>query len=162
VEDVDDRIEVRDFLATRRAKLTPDQAGVPFYGRRRRVPGLRREEVAQLAGVSTDYYPRLEKGDLAGASDTVLDASRGICSWTRPSGITCSTSPAPPSLIALRAAPRHASGRARGHHADGCCPQARLGAAARAHSRNDVVDHGIRGTAHTPPTGLRRFGGDPS
>jgi transcriptional regulator with XRE-family HTH domain len=74
VEVVDNRTEVREFLATRRAKITPDQAGVPLYGRRRRVPGLRREEVAQLAGVSTDYYTRLEKGNLSGASDSVLDA----------------------------------------------------------------------------------------
>jgi transcriptional regulator with XRE-family HTH domain len=71
---VDNRTEVREFLTTRRAKLTPDQAGVPLYGQRRRVPGLRREEVAQLAGVSTDYYTRLEKGNLRGASDSVLDA----------------------------------------------------------------------------------------
>jgi transcriptional regulator with XRE-family HTH domain len=71
---VDNRTEVREFLATRRAKITPDQAGVPLYGQRRRVPGLRREEVAQLAGVSTDYYTRLEKGNLASASDGVLDA----------------------------------------------------------------------------------------
>jgi transcriptional regulator with XRE-family HTH domain len=74
VNRVDNRTEVREFLTTRRAKLTPDQAGVPLYGRRRRVPGLRREEVAQLAGVSTDYYTRLEKGNLRGVSDGVLDA----------------------------------------------------------------------------------------
>jgi transcriptional regulator with XRE-family HTH domain len=74
VDRVDNRTEVRQFLTTRRAKLTPDQAGVPLYGQRRRVPGLRREEVAQLAGVSTDYYTRLEKGNLRGASDSVLDA----------------------------------------------------------------------------------------
>jgi transcriptional regulator with XRE-family HTH domain len=74
VDVVDNRTEVREFLATRRAKITPEQAGVPLYGRRRRVSGLRREEVAQLAGVSTDYYTRLEKGNLGGASDSVLDA----------------------------------------------------------------------------------------
>jgi transcriptional regulator with XRE-family HTH domain len=74
VERVDNRIEVREFLSTRRAKLTPDQAGVPLYGQRRRVPGLRREEVAQLARLSTDYYTRLEKGNLRGASDSVLEA----------------------------------------------------------------------------------------
>jgi transcriptional regulator with XRE-family HTH domain len=74
VEVVDNRTEVREFLTTRRAKLTPDQAGVPLYGLRRRVPGLRREEVAQLAGLSTDYYTRLEKGNLRGASDSVLEA----------------------------------------------------------------------------------------
>src|SRR3954463_13087965 len=71
---MDNRTEVREFLATRRAKITPDQAGVPLYGQRRRVPGLRREEVAQLAGLSPDYYPRLEKGNLRGASDSVLEA----------------------------------------------------------------------------------------
>ena len=71
---MDNRSEVRDFLSTRRAKITPQQAGVPMYGQRRRVPGLRREEVAQLAGVSTDYYTRLEKGALGGASDSVLEA----------------------------------------------------------------------------------------
>ena len=71
---VDNRTEVREFLTTRRAKITPDQAGVPLYGQRRRVPGIRREEVAQLAGLSTDYYTRLEKGNLRGASDSVLEA----------------------------------------------------------------------------------------
>jgi transcriptional regulator with XRE-family HTH domain len=74
VESVDSRNEVREFLATRRAKLTPQQAGVPLFGGRRRVPGLRREEVALLAGVSTDYYTRLEKGHVTGVSDEVLDA----------------------------------------------------------------------------------------
>jgi len=71
------RAEVRDFLITRRAKITPEQAGLQFYGRNRRVPGLRREEVAMLAGVSGDYYTRLEKGNLAGVSDSVLDAIAG-------------------------------------------------------------------------------------
>jgi transcriptional regulator with XRE-family HTH domain len=92
VEVVDNRTEVREFLTTRRAKITPDQAGVPLYGLRRRVPGLRREEVAQLAGLSTDYYTRLEKGNLRGASDSVLDAIARA-----PSGRTCPTSPAPPA-----------------------------------------------------------------
>jgi transcriptional regulator with XRE-family HTH domain len=63
-----------EFLATRRAKITPDQAGMPLYGGRRRVPGLRREEVAMLAGVSIDYYTRLEKGNVAGVSDEVPGA----------------------------------------------------------------------------------------
>jgi transcriptional regulator with XRE-family HTH domain len=71
---VDNRSEVRQFLATRRAKITPEQAGLPFYGGNRRVPGLRREEVAMMAGVSADYYTRLEKGNLAGVSDSVLHA----------------------------------------------------------------------------------------
>jgi transcriptional regulator with XRE-family HTH domain len=73
VDAVDNRSEIRDFLATRRAKLTPEQVGLPTSGRRR-VPGLRREEVAVLAGVSTDWYIRLEKGHISGVSNDVLDA----------------------------------------------------------------------------------------
>ena len=72
--DVDRKDEIRDFLISRRAKITPDQAGLPNYGELRRVPGLRREEVAQLAGVSTDYYTRLERGSIRGVSDSVLNA----------------------------------------------------------------------------------------
>ena len=72
--DVDRKDEIRDFLISRRAKITPDRAGLPNYGELRRVPGLRREEVAQLAGVSTDYYTRLERGSIRGVSDSVLDA----------------------------------------------------------------------------------------
>ncbi|HEY7049326.1 MAG TPA: helix-turn-helix transcriptional regulator, partial [Jatrophihabitantaceae bacterium] len=68
------RTEVREFLATRRARITPEQAGLPAYGSHRRVKGLRREEVSMLAGVSVDYYTRLERGNLAGASESVLDA----------------------------------------------------------------------------------------
>jgi transcriptional regulator with XRE-family HTH domain len=71
------RADVRNFLVSRRARITPEQAGLPFYGGNRRVPGLRREEVAMLAGVSADYYTRLEKGNLSGVSDTVLDAIAG-------------------------------------------------------------------------------------
>jgi len=66
--------EVREFLITRRARITPQQAGLLAYGANRRVKGLRREEVAMLAGVSVDYYTRLERGNLAGASESVLDA----------------------------------------------------------------------------------------
>ncbi|MEV7892227.1 helix-turn-helix transcriptional regulator [Streptomyces sp. NPDC088357] len=66
--------DIREFLASRRAKITPQQAGLPAYGGNRRVPGLRREEVALLAGVSIDYYVRLERGHLAGASEEVLHA----------------------------------------------------------------------------------------
>ena len=66
--------EIREFLSTRRARITPDQAGLPAYGGNRRVKGLRREEVAMLAGVSVDYYVRMERGSLAGASESVLDA----------------------------------------------------------------------------------------
>lgn len=71
---MDNRTEIREFLASRRARLTPQQAGLPAYGGKRRVAGLRREEVALLAGVSVDYYTRLERGNLTGASDSVLDA----------------------------------------------------------------------------------------
>ena len=71
---MDNNDEVRDFLTTRRERLTPEQAGIPLYGGRRRVKGLRREEVAMLAGMSTDYYTRLERGNLAGVSDSVLEA----------------------------------------------------------------------------------------
>ncbi|MCX4580719.1 helix-turn-helix transcriptional regulator [Streptomyces sp. NBC_01571] len=72
----DRRADIRDFLATRRAKITPEQAGLPTSGRRR-VPGLRREEVAVLAGVSTEWYTRLEKGHINGVSEDVLDAVAG-------------------------------------------------------------------------------------
>ena len=65
---------MHDFLASRRARITPEQAGMPSYGEKRRVPGLRREEVASLAGVSFDYYARLERGNLSGVSDSVLEA----------------------------------------------------------------------------------------
>jgi transcriptional regulator with XRE-family HTH domain len=71
---MDNRAEVRQFLSTRRGRITPEQAGIEPYGGRRRVPGLRREEVARLAGVSVDYYTRLERGNLTGVSDSVLDA----------------------------------------------------------------------------------------
>ena len=71
---MDNRAEVREFLISRRARITPEQAGLEPIGGRRRVTGLRREEVARLAGVSVDYYTRLERGNLSGVSDSVLDA----------------------------------------------------------------------------------------
>jgi transcriptional regulator with XRE-family HTH domain len=70
---VDNRAEVREFLISRRAKVTPEQVGLPAAGRRR-VPGLRRSEVAALAGVSIEYYSKLERGALAGVSAGGLDA----------------------------------------------------------------------------------------
>ncbi len=73
---VDNRDDVHDFLVSRRAKLTPQQAGLTSFGQRR-VPGLRRSEVAQLAGMSVEYYTRLERGALGGVSDAVLDALAG-------------------------------------------------------------------------------------
>lgn len=70
----DDSGQLGDFLRSRRARIQPEDAGLPIFGRRRRVPGLRREEVAQLAGVSVDYYVRLEQGRGQNVSDAVLDA----------------------------------------------------------------------------------------
>lgn len=71
---MDNRDEVRAFLTSRRARITPEQAGLRHFNRNRRVPGLRRSEVADLAGVSVEYYAQLERGNLAGASDSVLAA----------------------------------------------------------------------------------------
>jgi transcriptional regulator with XRE-family HTH domain len=70
---VDPTNDISKFLTSRRAKVTPEQVGLPSYGKRR-VPGLRREEVASLAGVSVEYYKRLERGNLSGVSDMVLEA----------------------------------------------------------------------------------------
>ena len=72
MDGVDNRTNIRDFLTSRRARVTPEQAGLPAYTGLRRVAGLRREEVAVLAGVSVDYYTRLERGNLAGVSESVL------------------------------------------------------------------------------------------
>lgn len=74
MQPADNRAAIREFFATRRAKLAPQDVGLPSGGGRRRVPGLRREEVAVLAGVSTEWYARLEKGHINGVSDDVLDA----------------------------------------------------------------------------------------
>lgn len=70
---MDNKAEVREFLTTRRAKITPEMAGLP-PGANRRVQGLRRSEIATLAGVSVEYYAKLERGALGGASSSVLDA----------------------------------------------------------------------------------------
>ena len=70
----DIRTEIREFLRTRRARVSPEQAGLPVYGGdRRRVPGLRREEVALLAAISSEYYTRLERGNATGVSESVID-----------------------------------------------------------------------------------------
>jgi transcriptional regulator with XRE-family HTH domain len=71
---VDNRDEVKDFLRTRRARLTPQAAGLTAFSANRRVPGLKRGEVADLAGVSVEYYSQLERGNLAGVSDVVLES----------------------------------------------------------------------------------------
>ena len=68
------RDEIQTFLTTRRARITPEAAGLPAYGgERRRVPGLRRDEVALLAGISSQYYTKLERGNATGISDGVID-----------------------------------------------------------------------------------------
>ncbi|QYN18996.1 helix-turn-helix transcriptional regulator [Amycolatopsis sp. DSM 110486] len=69
---MDNRSDVQEFLTSRRARITPEKVGLPTLGQRRRVPGLRRAEVAQLAGVSVEYYTRLERGNLSGVSESVL------------------------------------------------------------------------------------------
>ncbi|MBO0985316.1 helix-turn-helix transcriptional regulator [Rathayibacter sp. SD072] len=69
---MDSHAEISEFLTSRRARLTPEAAGLPDFGGRRRVPGLRREEVALLAGMSSEYYKRLERGNAAGVSESVL------------------------------------------------------------------------------------------
>lgn len=74
VEAMDVRADTREFLTTRRGRITPDRAGLPAYGGHRRVPGLRREEVAMLAGVSIDYYTRMERGNLTGVSEEILES----------------------------------------------------------------------------------------
>lgn len=73
MQGVEHKDSVREFLATRRAKVTPEQAGLPVYGTNRRVSGLRRAEVAMLAGISVEYYTRLERGNIQGVSDDVLE-----------------------------------------------------------------------------------------
>src|SRR6478672_1645019 len=70
---MDHRDDIREFLTSRRERLTPQQAGLPDFGGRRRVKGLRREEVALLAGMSTEYYVRLERGNATGVSEAVLN-----------------------------------------------------------------------------------------
>ena len=74
LDTVDQRQNIREFLTSRRARLKPEDVGLPALGSRRRVKGLRREEVAMLAGVSVDYYARLERGYLSGASEAVIDS----------------------------------------------------------------------------------------
>ena len=92
---IDDlRAEIRDFLSSRRARITRRRRACRRTAATAGCKGLRREEVAMLAGVSVDYYIRMERGSLAGASESVLDALAGRCSSTRPNGTTCSRSPA--------------------------------------------------------------------
>jgi hypothetical protein len=103
--------QIREFLSTRRAKISPEQAGLPVYrSDRRRVSGLRREEVASLAGISNEYYTRLERGTPPGSPTASSRASRTHCSSTRPSGPTCATCSAPPARPVRGAGGRRDSG----------------------------------------------------
>ena len=86
------RSDVREFLTSRRAKITPQQAGLPRR-RNRRVPGLRRTEVASLAGMSVEYYSRLERGTWPACPKRFSKPSPGHSNWTRRSGLTFTTSP---------------------------------------------------------------------
>jgi hypothetical protein len=92
---VENSKDVREFLASRRAKVTPDQVGLPA-GMNRRVPGLRRSEVAALAEMSVEYYSKLERGAIAGASASVLERSHVHCNSTPRSVRICSTWHKPP------------------------------------------------------------------
>ena len=101
---MDNRAEVREFLTTRRARITPDQVGLPTVGTRR-VPGLRRSEVAAVAGLSVEYYARLERGQIAGASaGRPRRARAGAAARRDRDAPTSSTSPAPPTASPPRAA----------------------------------------------------------
>jgi hypothetical protein len=82
---MDPRNDIREFLVSRRARITPEQAGLPAYGTNRRVKGLRREEVALLAGISAEYYVRLERGNVRGVSEESA-TSPGGPRWSSPNG----------------------------------------------------------------------------
>src|SRR5436189_4346167 len=114
---MDVRSEIRDFLTSRRARITPEQVGLTTYGARR-VPGLRREEVATLAGVSVDYYNRMERGNLSGASESVLDALARALHLDEADGLTFTTSPMHPSPALGAAVAR--SSRMSGRACSGC------------------------------------------
>ena len=90
---MDAKTEIREFLTSRRARVKPEQAGLRTFGGMRRVPGLRREEVALLAGVSVDYYTRLERGNVAGVSEAVLEALVRALQLDDVERATSSTSP---------------------------------------------------------------------
>ncbi len=91
---IDLRTEIREFLSTRRARITPEQSGLPVYGGNRRVKGLRREEVAMLAGVSVDYYVRMERGNYPVLPTAFWIPSPAPCNSTTPNATTSSPSPA--------------------------------------------------------------------
>lgn len=129
---MDSAQKIGEFLVSRRARLRPEDVGVPFFGTRRRVPGLRREELAQLAGVSADYYARLEQGRLDNVSPAVLDAVASalrlsaderthLFNLARPPRPADSPGERPvlrPALHALLDAMAHVPAYIVGHHTD--------------------------------------------
>ena len=130
----DVRAEIREFFSTRRARISPEQAGLPVYiGDRRRVPGLRRSQVASLAGISPEYMTKLERGNATGVSDSVIDGLATPCSSTRPSEPTCRT-----CCVLLPPLGRRAAGR----QGNGSDPPP-------AYPRLDDPDTGVR--AQRPP-----------
>ncbi|MFE6859080.1 helix-turn-helix transcriptional regulator [Nocardia sp. NPDC057668] len=127
---MDSAEHIGGFLASRRARLRPEDVGLPFFGTRRRVPGLRREELAQVAGVSVDYYARLEQGRLENVSPAILDAVASalrlsaderthLYNLARPPHTPGDTDDAPalrPALHALLAAMEQIPAYIVGHH----------------------------------------------
>jgi transcriptional regulator with XRE-family HTH domain len=109
---VDAANDIAEFLTTRRARITPEQAGLPSYGKRR-VPGLRRDEVASLAGMSVEYYKRLERGNLSGVSELVLQGLAGALQLDDAERTTSLIWPGPQvqSRRSARGPPRSASVR---------------------------------------------------
>ncbi|MFF2437505.1 helix-turn-helix domain-containing protein [Streptomyces sp. NPDC058107] len=107
-----DNGELGDFLRSRRSRLRPEDAGAASSGGVRRVPGLRREKVAHLAGVSTDYYTRLEQGRPPTPPRRYWRRSPAPCAWTTPNAATSSSSPDPGHPDATGAVPpvHHACG----------------------------------------------------
>ena len=111
---MDGKDDIREFLVSRRAKMTPEQAGLPAYGTNRRVSGLRREEAAMLAGISVEYYTRLERGNTRGVSEDVLEGIARALQLDEAErahlfDLVRATSPRPVPHVASRA--RSASGR---------------------------------------------------
>src|SRR5215218_2643027 len=110
--------ELGQFLRARRAQITPADVGLPSHHGPRRTPGLRREELATLAGISSDYYVRLERGKETRPSDQVIARSPAHCGWTATSSIIC---------VRLRHSPpgnpptRHRCRPGRSHRAWRCC-----------------------------------------
>jgi hypothetical protein len=109
-EQVSGGSELGRFLRARRTRITPGEVGLTIGPGMRRTPGLRREELATLAGISIDYYTRLERGKETRPSPAVIDSLAAPSAWTMPNASTCATSP--------RVLPRAARRRHQPHRAD--------------------------------------------